>query len=213
MTARRLTVVLVALGVLLAGCGIPANGSPHAVPRADVPFKLLDPSPPSSTTNVPPAVAVSETIFLVGPDQHVVPVTRDVALPASLTTILGALLDGPTQAESAAGLQSFLSASSSQVSVSVSAGVATVDFRANPFQLVLDQTLAVAQVVYTATAQAGVSSVLIEIKGQPVEVPTAAGVQVGRPVTRLDYLAQAPVQPAAAPPSASTTTTTTTPPG
>jgi hypothetical protein len=208
VTVRRAAGALVALGVLVAGCGIPADSSAHTVPRADVPFRLLDPSPPSSTTNVPPAVAVPETIFLVGPDQHVVPVTRDIALPASLTAILGALLDGPTQAESAAGLQSFLSASSSQVTVSVSTGVATVDFRANPFQLVLDQTLAVAQVVYTATAQAGVTSVLIDIKGQPVEVPTAAGVQVGRPVTRLDYLAEAPI-----PPGVPTTTTTTAPPG
>ncbi len=207
MTARRVAAVAVALGALLAGCGIPTDGSPHAIPRSDVPFGLLDPSTPTTTTTLPPAVAVSETIYLVGPDQHVVPVARDVALPASLTSILGALLDGPTRAESAAGLQSFLSGSSSSVSASVSpGGVATVDFRANPFQLVLDQTLAVAQVVYTATAQAGVTAVLFEIKGQPVEVPTAAGVQVGRPVTRLDYLAQAPGLPGTTPAPSTTTT-------
>jgi spore germination protein GerM len=208
---RSAAAIVAALAVLLAGCGIPTDGSPQAIPRADVPFKLLDPSPPKTTTTVPPAVAVPETVYLVAPDQHLVPVTRDVALPASPTAILGALLDGPTEAESAAGLQSFLSASPSQVTVSVSSGVATVDFRTNPFQLVLDQTLAVAQVVYTATAQTGVTSVVIEIRGQSVDVPTAAGVQVGRPVTRLDYLAEGPNQSTT--PTTSTSPTTTVPPG
>jgi spore germination protein GerM len=55
----------------------------------------------------------------------------------------------------------------------------------------------VAQAVYTATAQPGVLGVLFEIDGNPIEVPTAAGVQVPGPVTDATYAAQAPVAPTA----------------
>ena len=72
-------------------------------------------------------------------------------------------------------------------------GVATVDFTANPVQVVgPDQTLAIAQVVFTATQQAGVTGVLFQIGGKPIEVPTASGAQVPGPVDRTSYLPQAP---------------------
>jgi len=56
-----------------------------------------------------------------------------------------------------------------------------------------DQTFAIAQVVYTATQQPGVTGVSFEIAGQGIQVPTASGVQVSRPVGRADYAPQAPV--------------------
>jgi spore germination protein GerM len=122
-------------------------------------------------------------------------VIRDVAPPATLTDILTALLDGPTRAESTAGLQSFLTGPT-DVHATEDAGIATVDFSINPFQIVgPDQTLAVAQVVYTATSQPGVTGVLFQIDGRPIEVPTAAGVQVPGPVTDATYAPQAPVTP------------------
>ena len=125
-------------------------------------------------------------------------VIRDVAPPATLTEVMGALLDGPTSAETSAGLQSFLTGKPADVVATVAGGIATVDFTTNPFQIVgPDQTLAVAQAVYTATAQPGVLGVLFEIDGNPIEVPTAAGVQVPGPVTDATYAAQAPVAPTA----------------
>ena len=56
-----------------------------------------------------------------------------------------------------------------------------------------DQTLAIAQVVYTVTQQPGVTGVAFAIGGKAIEVPTAAGAQVPGPVGRADYLPQAPV--------------------
>jgi spore germination protein GerM len=56
-----------------------------------------------------------------------------------------------------------------------------------------DQTLAIAQVVYTATQQRGVTGVVFQIAGQPIGVPTASGSQVTGPVNRNSYLPQAPV--------------------
>ncbi|MHB1518868.1 MAG: GerMN domain-containing protein [Acidimicrobiales bacterium] len=188
-------VVIVMSAPALVGCGIPTGGSPTVISKDNVPFGLLKPVPAASTnTTVPHAVTVPESIFLVAPSQHLVAVTRDIEVPASLGQILGALLDGPTQAEATAGLQSFLTGTKVQVTTSLAGGVATVDFSANPIQVVgPDQTLAIAQVVFTATQQAGVNGVVFEIEGHPISVPTAAGAQVSTPVNRTNYQPQAPV--------------------
>ena len=184
---------VIALAVASAACGIPSGGDPTVIAKSDVPFHLLNPSP-STTVAPPPAVGVNETIFLVVGGQHLQPATRDVPVPANLTQILGALLAGPTAAESAAGLQTFLTGSHIQVTASVANGIATVDFASNPVQVVgPDQTLAVAQVVFTATQQPGISGVAFEIAGQPIEVPTASGVQASGPVNRTLYAPVAPL--------------------
>jgi spore germination protein GerM len=193
-------VVMVAVGLALCACGIPTSGSPTVIAKSAVPYHLLDPVTPTTVTaTAPPAVAVPETIFLVAPSsQTVTPVlrdivTRDIQIPPTLSEILGALLEGPTEAETRFGLQSFLTGTKTTVRATVTGGIATVDFTSNPVQVVgADQTLAVAQVVYTVTQQAGITGVLFQIAGQPIEVPTASGVQVPGPVTRNSYLPQAP---------------------
>jgi spore germination protein GerM len=134
-----------------------------------------------------------ERIYLVSGTQ-VVPVQRRVRTPVTLTEVLATLLEGPTTLESRFGLQTFLSGSSTKVTATVTGGIATVDFfSANPLQVVgPDQAVAIAQVVFTATEQPGVTGVRFEIDGKPIEVPSANGVQVPGPVTRADYQAQAP---------------------
>jgi hypothetical protein len=186
-------VLMVAVVAVVTACGIPIASSPTKIPASDVPFHLLSPKTPT-TNPVTPPVGAREQIYLVDTTQHVIGVIRDVAPPATLTEILGALLDGPTAAESSAGLQSFLTGQPGDVTATVAGGIATVDFTTNPFQIVgPDQTLAVSQVVFTATGQPGVTGVLFQIDGKPIEVPTAAGVQVPGPVTDATYAAQAPV--------------------
>jgi spore germination protein GerM len=188
-------VTVVALGGT-AACGIPTTETPTAIAKSDVPFHLLDPvTPTTGTPSTRPNVSVPETIYLVAPTQHLKAVSRDVQIPATLSEILGALLEGPTQAESVFGLQSFLTGSTTQVRASVSGGIATVDFySADPVQVVgPDQTLAIAQVVFTATGQPGVKQVRFQIDSKPIDVPTASGVDVPGPVDRASYQAQAPL--------------------
>ena len=192
---RRLAgLALAAVSVLTAACGIPTGGAPTAINKTNVPFQLLNPGNRDTTgSTLPSAVTVPESIFLVAPSQTVVAVRRDVPIPATLSQILGALLEGPTEAESSSGLQSFLSATKVQVTATVSGGVATVNFSSNPDQVVgPNQTLAIAQVVYTATEQPGIAGVIIQIAGQPTSVPTASGADVSGAVTRFSYLPQAP---------------------
>jgi uncharacterized Zn-binding protein involved in type VI secretion len=185
----------VASALMAAGCGIPTGGAPVGIAKSDVPPHLINPVTPTTVNSpIPTGAAVPEPIYLVGPSQHVIAVSRDVQFPASLGEIMETLLAGPTTVESRFGLQSFLTGSKTDVSVTVVTGIATVDFATNPVQVVgPDQTLAIAQVVYTATQQSGVSGVLFQIAGKPIEVPTSSGVQVPGPVDRSSYIPQAPL--------------------
>ena len=197
--SRQLVAAATVLVVMAtaAACGIPTDGSPTVIGKSNIPLHLLNPVPtPTISSTVPPAVGVPEFIFLVAASQHLEAVSRDVPIPATLSEVLGALLEGPTSAESTTGLQSFLTGTRNQVTASVApgTGIATVDFATNPIQVVgPDQTLAIAQVVFTATQQPGITGVMFQIGGQAVEVPTASGVQVAGPVDRSSYVVQAPV--------------------
>jgi hypothetical protein len=199
VTADRTRVVagtVTALALLALGaCGIPTASSPSPIARSDVPFHLLNPPTTTSTVpGAPPAVGVAELIYLVAPNGHLVAAAREVAVPASLTQVVGALLAGPTAKESASGVQSFLNSTGVQVTVPAAGGVAVVSFTSNPIQVVgPDQTSAIAQVAYTVTQQPGVTGVTFAIAGKAIEVPTAAGAQVPGPVGRADYLPQAPL--------------------
>jgi spore germination protein GerM len=192
-TRMRRAAALALVVVAAAACGIPTSGSPKAIPQDDVPFHLLNPTTPTTKPPTVPA-GVPETIFLVAPAQNVIPVTRNVEVPANLTEILGALLDGPTSAETAFGIQSYLTGTTAQVTATLQGGIATVDFTSNPLVQVVgpSQTLAIAQIVYTATEQGGVTGVEFEIAGVSTDVPIANGSQVSGPVDRSDYQPQAP---------------------
>lgn len=199
MTADRTRAVagmVTALAVLTLGaCGIPTASSPSPIAKSDVPYHLLNPPTTTSTVpGAPPSVGVAELIYLVAPNGHLVAATREVAVPASLSQVVGALLAGPTAMESASGVQSFLTSTGVQVTVPAAGGVAVVSFTINPIQVVgPDQTLAIAQVAYTVTQQPGVTGVTFAIAGKAIEVPTAAGAQVPGPIGRADYLPQAPL--------------------
>jgi hypothetical protein len=60
------------LAVLALGaCGIPTASAPSPIAKADVPYHLLN--PPTTTTTIPgapPAVGVTELIYLVAPSGH-----------------------------------------------------------------------------------------------------------------------------------------------
>jgi spore germination protein GerM len=195
----RLGLAVLAVVLATAACGIPTTGGPTAIAKGDVPFNLLSPaSPTTATSTVPQEAEVPALIFLAASTGTVAPVSRyitvNTTLNVTLTELLGALLLGPTPEESATGLQSFLSGAKTRVTAKVAGGIATVDFTANPIQVVgASQTLAIAQVVFTATAQPGVTGVVFQIAGVPLDVPIASGATVPGPVDRTSYQPQAPV--------------------
>ena len=181
---RRLSVFVAGAGAalaLLAGCGVPIDTGPKALARSGVPFGLLRPSSPTTTTTVAatPPVTVSVAIYLLAANGKLSAVAREVPVPAPLITILGALVDGPTNAEATAGLQSAVPPQTQVLAASAAGGVATVDLGGTFAQLVGPSEIeAVAQIVFTATALPGVTGVTFELNGQQVAVPTATGAEV-----------------------------------
>jgi spore germination protein GerM len=202
---RRIALLLAGaglIGVLTAGCGIPASSGPQAIAKGNIPSRLLNPGSTTTSTNPnPPPVYVTEQIYLVDPNLHLTPRNRNIAPPANLTQIVDALLLGPIAAESAEGIQSFVTSTSplsgsNRAVVTVANGIATVNFATNPVQVVgaAQTLLAIAQVVFTVTQQPNVTGVLFQIAGQPIEVPIGPnGALVPGPVNQAQYPAQAPV--------------------
>jgi len=198
---RVLPAALLGIGLLLAACGVPTSPSPEIVPRHDVPFHLLSPTVPTSTTTTQPAVAyVAEHIELLNASGKLLAVSREVPVPASLAALLAALLAGPTAAEASSGITTALPPQVKIISTSETGGVATLNLNSAFGQINGSaETQAVAQLVLTASTEPTVSSVLFEIEGSPISVPTAGGVVSAAPVVPLQYLTMVAPQPEGSP--------------
>jgi spore germination protein GerM len=199
MTPRRargaaLSAAACAVVVGLAGCGVPVDNQPAALSRHGIPFDLLAPTQSTTTsTSVASPIAVPVRIYLIGPTGHVVPVSRTVSVsPADLATVVRALVAGPTDPESRAGLQSAVPSQTTVLGANIAGGTATVNLGGTFGQIVGPPEIqAVAQVVFTASALPGVTGVTFELAGQAVEVPVASGALV--PVaTTAQFAALAP---------------------
>jgi Sporulation and spore germination len=183
-TPRRRALIVVAAGALalgLTGCGVPVDKQPAALNPRGIPFDLLAPTQSTTpATSAPSPIEVPVRIFLIGPTGHLVAVTRDVSVsPPDLATVLRALVAGPTDAESTAGLQSAVTTQTTVLGANIAGGIATVNLGGTFGQLVGPPEIqAVAQVVFTASALPGVTGVTFELSGQAVEVPVASGALV-----------------------------------
>lgn len=172
------------VALALTGCGVPVDRGPTVLSKAAVPFDLLGPSsPPTTAPSLLSPRAAAVRIFLLDPSGHLVAVEREVAASQdTLVSILGVLVQGPTQTETAAGLQSAIPPQTTIISASVDpSGLATVDVGGTFGQLVgRAQVEAIAQMVFTASSLAttGVTTVTFQLGGQPVEVPVDSGAQI-----------------------------------
>jgi len=128
------------------------------------------------------------TIYLEGPGRRLVPVTRQVQWPVTMTSALDALADGPTAGEADRGLVSPAS-SLGPFGVGATRGaVLSVNLPAAFEDLAgQDQTVAAGQVVYTVTAFPSIKGVRFLVRGQPSQVPSDSGTLSPRPATRQDY--------------------------
>lgn len=174
----------------LAGCSVTAEDDAHRLPDAEVPFDLLAPgrtTVPSSTPQVGTAA-----LYLIS-DGRLEPVFREVPANPTPGEVLVALTDGPTTDEQGRGLTTALSDATDIGEVSTARGVATVDLQPTPGDLASDeQALALAQIVFTLTAQPGIGRVAFTLRGEAVEVPDGSGALTSDPVAREDYADLAP---------------------
>ena len=190
---RRLFRVLIvaALAILAAGCAVPTQSAPSSMPASKVPFDLLNPHPPTTTTTTQPKPSsyVSVQVFFLNPTNALTGVQRFVAAPAPLTAVLGALLVGPSTSDPQ-GTSTAIPNNVRVLTATTQAGIVTVNMNA-AFGAITGNSIeeAVAQIVATVSVDVGNNpGVLFEIDGEHTSVPIANGSQVNSPVYLIEFL-------------------------
>lgn len=193
------------LGVLFgaAGCGVGPQGHATLIPSGELPSLEQSPSlatspsapaPASSAEPTPapaspsaPAYTVPPTIYLVS-NGALVGEFRPRLRTGTLSDLVGALLQGPTDAEASRGVSTAINTSPALLGVTVHNGLATVDLSSAFGDIrAPDQVLATAQVVMTTVSFPGVESVQISLGGKAAQMPLADGTLSWAPLTFADY--------------------------
>jgi hypothetical protein len=174
-----------ALAGVLVACGIPADGAAQRVDDDDLPSVLrTDEGGTTSTSAAEPQEVV--LVYLIR-GQQLVAAPASVPAPANLRAVLRALEQGPADDQARAGMRSALTGEPTR-GATVSGATAAIDldpsFTEAPRR---DQTLGLAQLVLTATARPGITSVRLTVDGKPTQVPRADGSLTAAPLTRADY--------------------------
>jgi Sporulation and spore germination len=191
---RRVTMAmlgLAALAIVAAGCAIPTQSSPSSMAPTKVPFDLLNPHPPTTTTTTQPKPSsyVAVQVFFLNATSALTSVQRFVVAPAPLTAVLGALLEGPSSSDPQ-GTATAIPSNVTVMSVSAQAGIVTVNMN-DAFGAITGNSIeeAVGQIVATVVADVGLTTgVVFEIDGQRTSVPIANGSQVSGPVYLIEFL-------------------------
>ena len=140
------------VALVAAGCAIPTQGEPSTMPPSKVPFHLLDPHLPTTTTTVPkPTSLVPVKVFFLNTERTTLTSSpRVVAAPAPLTAIITSLLGGPTQADTANGLATAIPSNVTVLSTTTQGNLVTVNMNA-AFGAITGNSieLAVSQIVAT----------------------------------------------------------------
>jgi spore germination protein GerM len=179
--------VVIASTVALGGCGVSTQSSATITPAEDVPFGLAEARPDTTTTAPPSVRTMTVPIYLVDGDGRVVPVERGVT-STDVHAVVDALLAGPTPEEAELGVSSALPDAEVVLAVDVAGGVGSVDLDSSFTDLNADaQRAALAQLVFTLTAQPGIGQVSFTLDGQPVEIPRGDGTLSTGSVSRDSY--------------------------
>jgi spore germination protein GerM len=188
---------LVLAALMGAGCAIPTEGNPVSIAPSKVPFHLLDPHPPTTTTTVPkPSSLVQVKVFFLNADANnqLTSANRYLSTPAALQAVLTDLIAGPSSSEQNSGLTTAIPNDVTVLSAAASAGSVTVNFNSAFGSITGTATEeAVAQVVATVASANGFDTgVIFEIDGVRASVPIANGSQVPGPVYLLQFLSATP---------------------
>ena len=189
----RPATVLPVLVLVATSCGVGVQARPQPLATRQVPGDLLETGSTSTSTTSPPSLS---TIVYFEGLQRLVAVRRSVHDPLTVGAALDRLASGPSSIEAREGLTSPASSAAPFTVGRATGGVVNVDVAASFTSLAgASQIVAVAQLVYTATAVSGIKAVTISIDGQPTDVPTADGSLSGGPLTRADYATIGPRPP------------------
>jgi spore germination protein GerM len=181
------------LALVMSSCAIPTQSGPSTISPTHVPFGLLSPKPPPTTTTQPRLTSFVpvKVFFLAEPDGQLQDEGRVVYSPAPLSSIIKALLAGPTVHETAKGIFTEIPSDVTLLGITTGVNTVTVNFNAAFGHISGSATEeAVGQVVATIATQDGFSTgVIFEIDGERTNVPIASGAQLPGPVYLLQFLA------------------------
>jgi spore germination protein GerM len=192
---RVAALALLVTAFVTAGCAIPTQSAPSTMAPSKVPFNLLDPHLPTTTTTLPkPSSLVPVKVFYLNSTNQLTSAPRVVAAPAPLTAIISSMLAGPTKAETQQGISTAIPSNVTVLSATTQAGIVTVNMNAAFGAITgISIELAVAQIVATIATENGLNTgVVFEIDGQRTSVPIANGSQVTDPVYLIEFLSVAP---------------------
>lgn len=183
-------VVLAAVLLGLAACGVPGDSTPRAIEAENVPFDLLAPTAEATTTTQPSAFTQTAgvTIYLADADGRLQPARRQVSAPASVRKSIEALLGGPTE-EEADRLSTAITSETKLLDVQgPDDGLVILDLSRQLLDITgRQQILALAQVVWTATSLPSVDRVLFKFEGEQAEVQNGDGTLTSSPLSRRSY--------------------------
>jgi spore germination protein GerM len=193
VTRRHAALAAVLLAFVAAGCAIPTQSAPSTMSSSKVPFGLLDPHLPTTTTTQPKSF-VPVKVFFLNTTNQLASAPRDVAAPAPLSAVVTSLLAGPTKGETDQGLSTAIPSDVSVLSATTQDGIVTVNLSAAFGDITGNSIeLAVGQIVATVATENGLNTgVVFQIAGQRTSVPIANGSQVNGPVYLIEFLSVAP---------------------
>jgi len=185
------SMLLVTASMLVVGCTVPSQESATRVPARDVPFQLTETTATNAGT-VPVTVAnLTVKVFLVR-DNRLAVVNRGAA-PADPANVLALLAQGPSQAETDAGLRTALVPDLAGI-IELDGELITIDLDGEFNALApTEQRLALAQITFAMTQLAAISKVKFLVAGQPASVPRGDGSSTDAPVSPDDYSDVAPI--------------------
>lgn len=189
--SRTGAVLLAALLIAAAGCGLPGGGEVRTVDDGEVPYRLLDQGGAETPTSPSPSTPADLPVVLWTSGDRLLPEAAgprcDEAADVLVDRLLSALAAGPSEEARAAGRSSALRPDVELASAGVSDGTVEVSIEADAAVSTELLPLAVGQIVLSVTSVPGVDSVVLLVDEEPVQVPLPAGTLTAGPVTASDY--------------------------
>ena len=188
-----LVMTLAVVVFVVTACSSPVDSGPKAIRTASIPEGLRTESSSTTTTTGPTSESEEVTVYLIGQDQRLVPVKRQVGSPATVEKVLRKLFTPPTNAEGVAGYRTAISFDTTVLGARIENKILTVDVsKVFAFGPVDDQIRAYAQVVFTAVETGSVTGVQFAVNGRRLEVPAGDGSNQTTPLGRAAYQEYAP---------------------
>jgi hypothetical protein len=182
-------VLLVAMLVLVAGCGLGVQTRDHPLADDDVPYDLLAPPTTTTTTRPPPTTTTTlpwrANLWVVSGDL-LRPVPRQLRSQPNVGLVLTQLLAGPS-GEDPVAVRTALEPDDASAGAPAGGALAldlAADFGNRPSS---EQILALGQLLFTVTEVPGVGRVVFRIDGVDLDVPLPNGQLAHGSVSRDDF--------------------------